>query len=330
MGRKPKKVYSGYIPAGYERLNCVNGHYFPSTVHYSTNKTFAFWERALFQRACSIVDFDLPAEWEGPVRDFFYYCLFRFGYIAIWDDKEHGFTFQPGSMYGYDWYYQYTNFKVLNPYSEQSSDRHLDMKIGTDCEILKLTPDNIGCWSEISHFAEKLSGMDASIDMSIVNSRIAHILGAKSKAASEALKKITDLASNGTPTIIYDYLLHNDIKDKDTPFQMLDLGIAKNYILDKQLADFQCILNEFDSEIGIPTLPYTQKKERMVTDEATMKTMDGTSRSRVWKQTVDSCLKKINEKYGDIYKIRADFIFLQDDMMGGEDHVFGKDNDNRI
>ena len=330
MGRKPKKVYCGYVPANYERLNNIDGHYFPSTVKYSNNKTFAFWERALFQRACSIVDFDLPDEWQGPVRDFFYYCLFRFGYIAIWDDKEHGFTFQPGSMYGYDWYYQYTNFKVLNPYYETSADRHLDMKIGTDCEVLKLTPDYIGIWPIISHFAEKLSGMDGSIDMSIINSRVANILGAKTKAAAESLKKIIDLASNGQPTIIADYLLHNDMKDKDVPFQLLDLGIGKNYILDKQLADFQCILNEFDSEIGIPTLPYTQKKERMITDEATMKTMDGTSRSRTWKQTVDSCLKVINEKYGHIYKIRADFIFMQDIEMGGEDNVFGEDNSDRI
>lgn len=330
MGRKPKKVYCGYVPANYERLNNIDGHYFPSTVKYSNNKTFAFWERALFQRACSIVDFDLPDEWQGPVRDFFYYCLFRFGYIAIWDDKDHGFTFQPGSMYGYDWYYQYTNFKVLNPYSETSADRHLDMKIGTDCEVLKLTPDYIGCWPIISHFAEKLSGMDASIDMSIINCRISNILGAKTKAASESLKKIMDQVSNGQPTVIYDMLLHNDMKDKDTPFQLLDLNVAKNYLLDRQLEAFACVLNEFDSEIGIPTLPYTQKKERMITDEATMKTMDGTSRSRTWKQTVDSCLKVINEKYGHIYKIRADFIFMQDAMMGGEDNVFGEDNSDRI
>lgn len=330
MGRKPKKVYCGYVPANYERLNNIDGHYFPSTVKYSNNKTFAFWERALFQRACSIVDFDLPDEWQGPVRDFFYYCLFRFGYIAIWDDKDHGFTFQPGSMYGYDWYYQYTNFKVLNPYSETSADRHLDMKIGTDCEVLKLTPDYIGIWPIISHFAEKLSGMDASIDMSIINCRISNILGAKTKAAAEGLKKIMDQVSNGQPTVIYDMLLHNDMKDKDTPFQMLDLNVAKNYLLDRQLEAFACILNEFDSEIGIPTLPYTQKKERMITDEATMKTMDGTSRSRTWKQTVDSCLKVINEKYGHIYKIRADFIFMQDVEMGGEDNVFGEDNNDRV
>ena len=326
MSRKNKMLYQGYIPANYSKLNNVDGHYFPSSVHYSKNKTFGFWQRALFQRACSVVDFDLPQEWQGSVRDFFYYCLFRFGYVAIWDDRVHGFTFQPCSLYGYDWYYQFTNAVIANPALEGES---LDMKIGDECCILKLTPDYMGAWDVISHFSEKLAGMDGSIDMSIINSRIANIVGAKTKAAGEALKKIMDLVSNGQPTVIYDYLLHNDMKDKDSPFQFLDLNVSKNYILDKQLADFACILNQFDSEIGIPTLPYTQKKERMVTDEATMKTVDGTSRSRTWKQSVDASLKVINEKYGSIYTIKADFIFINDQIQEVIDNGVSNDDNNR-
>lgn len=325
MSKKNKMLYPGYMPANYSKLNNIDGHYFPSSVHFSKNKTFAFWERALFQRACSVVDFDIPQEWQGSVRDFFYYCLFRFGYVAIWNDRIHGFTFQPCSLRGYDWYYQFTNALIANPAEKESK----DLKIGEECEILKLTPDYRGVWDIISHYAEKLSGMDASMDMSIINSRIANIIGAKTKAAAEGLKKIMDLVSNGQPTVIYDYLLHNDMKDKDSPFQMLDLNVSKNYILDKQLADFACILNQFDSEVGIPTLPYTQKKERMITDEATMKTVDGTSRSRTWKQTVDASLKKINAKYGSIYTINADFIFIKDELTEVIDNGIGDDDNNR-
>ena len=325
MSKKNKMLYPGYIPANYSNLNNIDGHYFPSSVHFSKNKTFEFWERALFQRACSVVDFDIPQEWQGSVRDFFYYCLFRFGYVAIWNDRIHGFTFQPCSLTGYDWYYQFTNALIANPADKKSK----NLKIGEDCEILKLTPDYRGVWDIISHYAEKLSGMDASMDMSIINSRIANIIGAKTKAAAEGLKKIMDLVSNGQPTVIYDYLLHNDMKDKDSPFQVLDLNVSKNYILDKQLADFACILNQFDSEVGIPTLPYTQKKERMITDEATMKTVDGTSRSRTWKQTVDASLKKINKKYGSIYTINADFIFIKDEISEVIDNGIGNYDNNR-
>ena len=313
--KRPYGIYGGYMPANYSKLNNINGHYFPSEVKYSNNKTFAFWERALFQRASSVVEFDLPPEWQGSVRDFFYYCLFRFGYIGIFEDKIHGFTFQPGTLRGYDWYYQFTNFMVCNPANE--SDRTIDLKIGEECEILKLTPDYMGIWDIISYHAEKLAGLDTSIDMSIVNSRLAHILGAKTKAAAESLKKIIDQISGGKPTVIYDYLLHNDMKDKDSPFQYLDLNVSKNYILDRQLQDFQCILNRFDAEIGIPVIPY-QKAERMVSDEASMRVADGTSRSETWKQTINSSLDKINAKYGDIYTIKANFRFDSEKILNQE------------
>lgn len=321
---KNRGLYSGYMPYNYSQLNSIDGHYFPSEVKVSHNMTFAFWERALFQRACSVVDFDLPEEWEGSVRDFFYYCLFRFGYLGLFYDKTHGFTFQPGSLYGYDWYYQFTNFVVCNP--KQTDERRMDLKIHDQCEILKLCPDYRGCWDIISYYAEKLSGMSASVDMSIVNSRLAYILGAKTKAAAEALKRVAEKISNGSPTIIVDYLLANDMKDKETPFQMVDLGVSKNYVLDKQLADFACLMNQFDSEVGIPCLPYTQKKERMITDEANMKTVDGTARSRIWKNCIDSSLELINNKYGEYYNIKAVFPFLEMEQEGGSVDVGQNDN----
>ena len=60
----------------------------------------------------------------------------------------------------------------------------------------------------------------------------------------------------------------NDPNDQDTPWQLLDIQKLKdNYITDKQLVDFQTILNSFDAEIGINTVPY-QKAERFVSAEA--------------------------------------------------------------
>lgn len=57
------------------------------------------------------------------------------------------------------------------------------------------------------------------------------------------------------------------------------------------------ILNQFDNEIGIPTVPY-QKKERMVTSEADSKIIDSTARSVVWRDCLVSCCKIIINMYG--------------------------------
>ena len=65
-----------YTPLNYDQLNAIEGTYFPSMVKSYNNKTFAYWERSLFQRAASVIESELPAEWIGDVRDFFYYCIF--------------------------------------------------------------------------------------------------------------------------------------------------------------------------------------------------------------------------------------------------------------
>ena len=137
--------------------------------------------------------------------------------------------------------------------------------------------------------------------MSLINCKIPFILGAKNKAIAQALKKILDQVNKGEPAVFYDSTLMNDPKDKDTPFQLLE--IIKNpkdfYITDKQLQDFQGVLNEFDAEIGIPGLPY-QKKERMVAQEATMRTYDGCARSQTWINTLTSSIAEIKKLYPDI------------------------------
>ena len=69
-----------YYPLNYDAINVMAGTYNPSPVKAYNNETFAFWERALFQRAASRVRFNLPEDWNGSIYDFFKYCMFRFGF----------------------------------------------------------------------------------------------------------------------------------------------------------------------------------------------------------------------------------------------------------
>lgn len=306
-----------YAPYYYNQIQTVNGSQFPSTVK-NPSATYAFWERSLFQRACSIIDFDLPDNWDGPVRDFFYYCLFRFGFLCVFENKKYGYSFQPCNLHGFDLYYQPTKAIVSNPKLSYT------FKIGEDCELIKLTPDYQGVWDIISYYAEKLATLDGAINMSIINSKFAYVLGAKTKAAAESLKKIQDRINNGETTIIADMQLKNDPQSKDNPFTAFERSNLKNnYITTDLLLDFQTILNNFDSEIGIPTLPY-QKKERLVTDEAAMRSIDGVSRSAVWKNSLESSLEIVNAHYGASYgEIKANFKF--DDIIENE---IKEDDDN--
>lgn len=285
-----------YTPLNYGNINISAGFNSPSSVKAFNNASFAFWQRSLFQRAQSVLDFEVPANWEGRYKDFFLYCLFRFGYVAVFKRDEYGFTFQPASLRGYDLYYQPTNALITNP----SLSKSLDLEIGTECELLKLTPDYMGIWDIITYTAAKLSNMDNAIDMSIINNKFAFILGAKNKNAASALKKILDYVNKGEPAVIYDLKLANDHGSDDAPFQECKRDNLKNsYLTTDQLQDMQTIINNFDSEIGIPTAPY-QKKERMITDEVDAKTYDAKARSLTWFKTLTSSIKDIKKLYPDI------------------------------
>lgn len=302
-----------YTPLNYNQINAKEGCYNPSMVKSINNKTFAFWERSLFQRACSVLEFELPTEWDGNIKDFFYYCLFKYGFVAISKNAEFGQYFQPCTLSGFDFYYQPTDVLISNP------QLNTKLSIGTECELLKLTPDYMGVWDIISYYAEKLSVLDNAINMSLINNKFAFFLGARNKTAGEALKKMIDKANKGEPTIIYDLKLLNDPTDKESPFQEWERkDLKSSYLTTDQLMDFQTLLNNFDTEIGIPVLPY-QKKERMVTSEAESKIIDSTSRSIVWYDTLISSIDRVKALYPDI-TLSVSLRYDPDDYEGGAEN----------
>ena len=282
-----------YTPLNFPELNMIEGTYTPSCVKSMNNAAFMYWERALFQRACSVIDFKLPDNWRGGVRDFFYYVMFKVGFCSVFDDKKFGKIFQPASLTGYDVFYQPTDAIIANP-----AFRSKKLKIGTECAILKLTPDYMGVWDIITYYAQKLALLDNAINISLINNKYGFMLFAKNKAASEAFKKALDQLNEGIPAIVMDRKVANDPNDKSEPWQFWNRGnLKESYLTSDQLRDFHTILNDFDCEIGIPVLP-EEKKERMITDEATMRVNDAMSRSGIWLDTFNSSAEIANKLFG--------------------------------
>ena len=285
----------GYIPFNAEQINMVQGGYTPSCIKAFNNKAFAFWQRALTQRAGSVIDFNLPDEWTGTVKDFFYYIMLRYGYCAVYNDNERGLVFQPCALSGFDFYYQPVKCIISNPAYKASK----ELAIHKECEVLKLQPDFMGTWDTISYFAEKLALLDNAINISLINNKYPFMLFAKNKSASEAFKKALDLANEGNPCIVADRKLSNDPNDKSEPWQFWNRGNLKDsYLTTDQLRDFQTLMCAFDNEIGIPNLGAVEKKERMITDEANSRKADAVSRSQLWIRTFNESAELVNKMFG--------------------------------
>lgn len=312
MSRKYPIPY-GYKPLNYDQINNIEGHIQPSMLKYCNSATFAYWQRSLFQRAISTLDFKgLPDEWQGSVRDFFYWCIFAYGYVGVFNSDKFGLSFQPGGLKGFDFYYQPVEFIVANPKMKGMTGR---FKIHEDCELIKLTPDYRGIWDIISYYAMLLSALDAGINMSIINNKFAWLLGAKNKAAAETLKKAMDKINSGEPAVVLDQsLLQQDAQSKEEPWSFLERSnLKQSYLTTDQLMDRSTLLSSFDAEIGISSVPY-QKKERLVTAEAESREQDSTARLMVWKATLDHSLKLVNELFKT--NITVEFAYERSDDLG--------------
>lgn len=288
--------------APYSVANLFDGTRSPSAVK-NDSLAYAFWNRALYQRLCSVVEFDLPDNWKRA-KDFFEAVLFGRGYACVFDSKEFGVSFQPAGISGYDFYYQPVKCLVSNPKLSA------EFTIGEDCSLIKLTPDFSGVTDIIAYYAEKLATMDGAINMSIINSKFAYVFGAKNKAASQAVKMIFDKINKGEPLVVFDNKLVEGLGDEE-PFEFIDrTGLKNSYIVSDLLKDFQTIINNFDTEIGIPTIP-VEKKERMITEEATSRTADSSSRITLWNECLTNSIRETNKMFGT--NISFKFKYLEED-----------------
>lgn len=281
------------MPYGYEKINIAAGTEFPSTVKLFNNTSVLYWSRSLYQRAASVFEWEVP--WKGDKMDFMVYCLFRLGFIVVTDLPEYGLIWQPCTVSGYNLYYQPTKALISNPAIRRGSRK---IQLGKTGELIRLTPDYCGVFDVISRYAQQLANLDNSVNMAITNSKIAWILGAANKSAAATIKKALDLINQGNPAVVFDYkkLLAGNPNTGEDPWKLIDLEVKKNYILTDLLKDFQTILNNFDAEVGIPTIPY-QKAERMVNSEANSRMIDSQARVLTWLECLNSSADRVNALY---------------------------------
>lgn len=309
-------VNFGEIPFSYEEINIAAGLHKPGTQKSYNNETFAYWARALFERAAYSMDITLPDEWQDDKKCIFYWWLFIRGFLVIYEEPEMGLVFQPCTVNRYDFYYRPVEAIVCNPYVPAGQPSSRTLTIGKDCQLVKLAPDRKGVADIIAFYAEKLSNLSLSVDLSIINTRFAKIMAARNKAAAEALKKVLDKVNSGVPAVIVDEKLLDDRTDKAPPFQEFGIDhLKENYITNLQWQDLRNILSDFDEEIGIVRY---DKKERLVAYEAEQAQMTAVPRITVWKDTLNSCFKTVNEMFGTNMQARL--------RKGGED---GQRNDER-
>lgn len=276
----------------------------PGMVHCKNTTLVNYFKRWLYQKAISTIVCDIPDTWN---RDYLLYTLFTRGYIAVVKTDRFGVICQDCGLYGFDIFYAPTHVTISNPLLRGI----LQPRIHVQCEVLKLTPDYMGIHDMITYYANKLALCGETVDVNLINTKLAYIFTAGNKAAAASFKHLYDKVASGEPAVVIDSSLTRD--DGSIGIEMFNQQLHQTYIADNVLADMRKIEAQFDTEVGIPNAN-TEKKERLITDEVNANNIETHAKLDLWIESLTECAEKANNMFSLNLKFRKRF---PDPMKGG-------------
>ena len=279
-----------------------------------------YWERSFFQRCRSIIEFDgLPEAGAGQIGwdyDAFMYQLFRMGYAVVFRSKKYGMVVQPGTPTGYGLQYQPRGMNITTQFFNFGR----PLEIGTECGVIKLTPDYRGIWDIITKYAVEMQHAEVAIRQSALNARFAYGAFAKDDNQKRSLELLFQRLANGEPGIIVNTELKRPMDAKSTdggayelPIMQIDRDLSKNFILPELMEFRRTILMDFYRELGIKVQP--DKKERLNVNESQSADAETFNRREVWRICLEKSLDEVNRMYG----TNITFKINQPDMDEGSD-----------
>ena len=275
-------------PFMYDYYNTVNGSVSPSTLHAKNTALASYFSRYLLQEAISVFKWNLPDNWN---KDYFLYCLYCYGFIAVCETDKFGVICQGCGLQGYDVYYQPTNAVITNPLLKGI----LTPRIHKECTLFKLQPNFSGIMDIVGYYADLLAIASESAGVNFVNSKLAYIFTAANKTVAESYKEAYDRVASGETAVVLDKSLERP--DGSIGIQMMNSSVSQTYIADKILSDMQTIMQMFYTDIGLPN-SNLQKRERMISDEVNANNVSTLSRADMWLENLKEVSRETNDMFG--------------------------------
>lgn len=278
----------------FEQLNNLLGYdpSDPEKIDAANVGIWRYYARALYQRAISGTDFDLPEYWRKFGYNYFKNVLYSVGFIGVIPTTDYGIIPQMCNLSGFGLFYQPTDIIVGQPLV------HYTGEIGADCELIRITPDYIGIWDIINHYTLLLTEAYISATVALANIRSTIILNANSKAAHATLEEIAKQIHQGKSVIISDKYVKKSEEgltgEKDDIFSFVT-SAKEQYIISDLLTDIERIIQQFDREIGIAALG--EKKERRIVNEVEMIVSDVNARPETWRDCLELTIGNVNKLF---------------------------------
>ena len=282
---------------GYEFINRYNAGLSPSTVHCKNTGLVNYYMRYLIQKVISVFEFSgIPEEW---ALNYFQYVLICRGYIGIIDTARYGIIPQECGLSGFDVFYQPNMITVANPLLDFK-----ELKIGTQCEVIKMQPDYGGILDLVGTYADLMALCLESAGVNLLNSKLSYVFAAGNKTQAESFKKMFDKIATGEAAVFVDKNLFNE--DGSRNWDVFFQNLKQNYVTSDILNDMKTLEDQFNTAVGIPNAN-TQKRERLITDEVNANNVDTEAKISLWIETMRRDMKRVNDMFGLSLDVRYRF-----------------------
>lgn len=266
-----------------------------------------YYVRDLLRKVYAIFDFkNLPDTWD---KDYLMEHLFIDGLVGVTDTVVGVVPLKCGFSGKINIYDKCTELIFAN-----SVLGNFTREIGKDACYLHLNTDFSGVMDLVNKYAVLLGMCDASVNVNLMNSRVAFIGEAADQSQANVLKKLYTMISKSEPCVVY----KKGSNDKELKWYWNN--VKQCYVANEIMDTKRRIMAEFLTEIGLK-VSNTEKKERLISSEANSTEEEKKSSIYVWKRNLEADVEKINEMFGLGIQVVVNNFGGENSVITGYDEV---------
>lgn len=291
-----------------KQLKELNREFFgksPKEVDGVFNSSVMFWRDYLYRLVFGVFDFENIEE--GWDKGYMLTSLFQYGMFTI-TDTEMGVLPLICGIWGHNVFHRPSKVNVANHVLGSFT-----RTIGIDCELIHLQYNYTGIDRLVTRHAVMLAMADSSIAVNLMNSKVAFIGFAETKAEAATMQKMYDMITAGEPAV---FVRKQQVNKNDIYYN----HVKNNFVADTVQDVQRKIIDQFLNSIGIENAN-TDKRERLIVDEVTSNNAEVEASAEHWLETVNRNLEKANKMYG----LNIEFVrkkFRGDSVHTDESHQY--------
>ena len=255
----------------------------PKEVDGVANASTIYYKEWLLKKIFARFEFGgFPSFWE---MDYYLEHQFLDGKICITDTGLGVIPLKCG-LTGIGVFEQPTTCQIANPVLGSFT-----KTIDVDCVLVKLQYNYHGIGWLINRYATMLAMCDSGVAVNLMNSKMAYVFKASSKAQAATMQKMYDDITCGKPAV---FVGENGALNSENVFTM---PVKQNFVADEIQILKRKIVNEFLSEIGINNANL-DKRERLNSEEVNANNEEVYCNIQHWYDNISEGFRKANTMFG--------------------------------